>query len=557
MDIHSVRALLKTKSIYDIPLRVTYYARVSSESDEQLNSLGNQITYYEDLIKRNRAWVFVPGYIDEGLSGISTKKRENFNKMIEDAADDKFDLVITKEISRFARNTLDSIQFTRQLLGHGVGVFFQNDNINTLDEDSELRLSIMSSIAQDELRKLSSRVKFGHQQAIKDSVVLGNSRIFGYTKDGGRLVIDEEQAVMVRELFELYATDQFSMKQIEGIFWERGYRNHNGKRIAHTTMSNMISNPKYKGYYVGNKVKVIDMFTKKQKFLPPEEWVMFKDESGEIVPAIVSEELWDTANAILKRRSDDVKSRQGICNHANLLTGKLYCTHCGAAYYRRESKDKAGNKNSRWVCSGKIKNGADSCPSIAIYEEELKPLLLDVARNTKVSTEALIAEYVAMFQSLDGENQIPKLIAAAREKIDFAEKKKSKLLGFSVTGAISDADFLTMNKQCAEEIAAAEAEIAELEQQMYSKEEFRKQIEAMKAVMRSMEQAAASGAITKEFVDEFIDKILVTPEKDGVMRLDIKIFTGEATMRYFEKLAGRTGHTFKKMIEAYEQNLTN
>ena len=557
MDIHSVRALLKTKSIYDIPLRVTYYARVSSESDEQLNSLGNQITYYEDLIKRNRAWVFVPGYIDEGLSGISTKKRENFNRMIDEASQDKFDLVITKEISRFARNTLDSIQFTRQLLGHGVGVFFQNDNINTLDEDSELRLSIMSSIAQDELRKLSSRVKFGHQQAIRDNVVLGNSRIFGYTKDGGRLVIDEEQAAMVRELFELYATDQYSMKQIEGIFWERGYRNHTGKRIAHTTMSNMISNPKYKGYYVGNKVKVIDMFTKKQKFLPPEEWVMFKDESGEIVPAIVSEELWDTANAILKRRSDDVKSRQGICNHANLLTGKLYCTHCGAAYYRRESKDKAGNKNSRWVCSGKIKNGADSCPSIAIYEEELKPLLLDVAQDTKVSTEALIAEYVAMFQSLDGENQIPKLIAAAREKIEFAEKKKSKLLGFSVTGAISDADFLTMNKQCADEIAAAEAEIAELEQQLYSKEEFRKQIETMKAVMRSMEQAAASGAITKEFVDEFIDKIFVTPEKDGVMRLDIKIFTGEATMRYFEKLAGRTGHTVKKMIEAYEQNLTN
>ena len=111
--------------------------------------------------------------------------------MIDDAADDNFDLVITKEISRFARNTLDSIQYTRQLLSCGVGVFFQNDNINTFDEDSELRLSIMSSIAQDELRKLSSRVKFGHQQAIKNNVVLGNSRIFGYRKDSRRLVIDE------------------------------------------------------------------------------------------------------------------------------------------------------------------------------------------------------------------------------------------------------------------------------------------------------------------------------------------------------------------------------
>ena len=156
MEIHNVRQQLKTKSIYDIPLRVTFYARVSSESDEQLNSLGNQINFYEDLIKKNKAWTFVEGYIDEGLSGISTKHRENFNRMISDAETDKFDLVITKEISRFARNTLDSIQYTRQLLSFGVGVFFQNDNINTFDDDSELRLSIMSSIAQDELRKLSS-----------------------------------------------------------------------------------------------------------------------------------------------------------------------------------------------------------------------------------------------------------------------------------------------------------------------------------------------------------------------------------------------------------------
>lgn len=555
MDIHSVRQMLRTKSIYDIPLRVTYYARVSSESDEQLNSLGNQITYYEDLIKRNKNWTFVPGYIDEGLSGISTKKRENFNRMVEDAAQDKFDLVITKEISRFARNTLDSIQFTRQLLGYGVGVFFQNDNINTLDEDSELRLSIMSSIAQDELRKLSSRVKFGHQQAIRDSVVLGNSRIFGYVKDGGRLVIDEEQAEMVRELFSLYATGEYSMKQIETLFWEKGYRNHNGNKIAHTTMAGIIANPKYKGFYVGNKVKVIDMFTKKQKFLPPEEWVMFKDETGEIVPAIVSEELWDTANAVLKKRSEDVKSRQGICNHANLLTGKLYCTCCGAAYYRRESKDKAGNKNSRWVCSGKIKNGAGSCPSFPIYEEEIKPLLLDVARDTKVSTEVLIAEYVERFQSLDTENQIPARIDAQKKRMTLAQQKKSKLLEYNVTGAISDADFLAMNAQCAEEIADAKAQIQELEQQLYSKEEFRRQIDAMKAAMQAMERSAASGAITKEFVEEFIDKIYVTPENDHTMRLDIKIFTGEATRRYFEKLAGRTGHTFKKMIEAYEQGL--
>jgi DNA invertase Pin-like site-specific DNA recombinase len=144
---------MRFKSIYEIPLRVTFYARVSSDKEEQLNSLENQISYYKNFISTNRNWKFVDGYIDEGLSGISTRKRENFHNMINDARDGKFDLIITKEITRFARNTLDSIQFTRELLSYGVGVFFQNDNINTLDEDSELRLTIMSGIAQDELRK--------------------------------------------------------------------------------------------------------------------------------------------------------------------------------------------------------------------------------------------------------------------------------------------------------------------------------------------------------------------------------------------------------------------
>ena len=147
MDIHNIRLQLRQKTIYEVPLRVTFYARVSTDSQEQLNSLTNQISYYEEMIKKNSAWTYVPGYIDEGLSGISTKKREHFHRMIDDAKAGKFDLILTKEISRFARNTLDSIQYTRDLLNAGVAVFFQNDNIKTIDEDSELRLSIMSSIA--------------------------------------------------------------------------------------------------------------------------------------------------------------------------------------------------------------------------------------------------------------------------------------------------------------------------------------------------------------------------------------------------------------------------
>ncbi len=555
MDIHVTRQQLKTKSIYDIPMRVTYYARVSSEKDEQLNSLGNQISYYEDFIKKNPNWTYVEGYIDEGLSAATTKKRENFHRMVDDGKAGVFDFIITKEISRFARNTLDSISFTRELLNAGVGVFFQNDNINTLDEDSELRLTIMSGIAQDELRKLSSRVKFGHAQAIKKNVVLGNSRIFGYTKDGGRLVIDQDEAPMVRELFELYATGQYSMKQIETLFWEKGYRNHNGKKIAHTTMSGMISNPKYKGYYVGNKVKVIDLFTKKQKFLPPEEWVMFKDETGEIVPAIVDEELWEQANKVLKRRSEDVKGRQGICNHANLLTGKLYCADCGTAYYRRESKDKQGNKNSKWVCSNKIKSGADTCASFPIYEEELKPLLFEVFQETEADAEALIEEYIEMYKSLADGGDTAKQIAALKEQADLSRKKKSKLLGYNAAGQLSDKDFLAMNKECDKEIEEAERQIYELEQQQLSKDEFKKHIDTIRRVLHDAKRDAAQGIINKDFIDKYIDKIFVTPEADGTMRLQIKIFTGETTDKYLSKLRGRTGHTLKKMIESYEKNM--
>ena len=549
MDIHSIRMMLKTRSIYDIPLRVTYYARVSSESDAQLNSLGNQIAYYENLIKKNLAWTLVEGYIDEGLSGISTKKRENFNRMIDDAATDKFDLVITKEISRFARNTLDSIQYTRQLLSYGVGVFFQNDNINTLDEDSELRLSIMSSIAQDELRKLSSRVKFGHQQAIKSSVVLGNSRIFGYTKADGRLVIDETEATMVRELFELYATGEYSMKQIEKIFWDKGYRNHNGNKIAHTTMSNMISNPKYKGYYVGNKVKVVDMFTKKQKFLPPEEWVMFKDETGEIVPSIVSEELWNKANVILKRRSEDVKARQGICNHANLLTGKLWCTECGQPYYRRESKDKSGNKNSMWLCSGKIKNGADSCKSFAIYEDEIKPILFEVFQDTKADADAMVEEYVKMYTKLTQNGKISDKIAQQQKIVDFANRKKNKLLQLVAEDSITSADFKQMTADCNKEIQDAESEIAELEQLASEGDEFKRKIDEMRKVLARAQDEASQGIVTKEFIDKYISKIFVTPEDENTMMLQIKIFTGETTEKYLRKLESHAGNITTDMTE--------
>ena len=178
MEVRKIRSEMRMgRSFYDLPLRVTFYARVSTDQDEQINSLENQVQYYTELIQSKPNWKFVPGYIDEGISGGSTKKRDNFNRMIRDAKAGMFDFIITKEISRFSRSTLDSIKYTQELLDYNVGVFFQNDNINTLDTDSEFRLVIMAGVAQDEIRKLSERLKFGFRQAIKNGHGLGNDKL--------------------------------------------------------------------------------------------------------------------------------------------------------------------------------------------------------------------------------------------------------------------------------------------------------------------------------------------------------------------------------------------
>ena len=183
MDIRKVRdEIWRGTSIYSLPLRATYYSRISADKLEQMSSLGNQVDFFTEYIQKNPNWTFVPGYVDEGISGTSTLKRDDFNRMIADARRGLFDFIITKEISRFSRNTLDSIQYTQELLRMGVAVLFQSDNINTLDTDSEFRLTVMAGVAQDEVRKLSERLKFGFRQSIKNGRVLGNDKLYGYDK---------------------------------------------------------------------------------------------------------------------------------------------------------------------------------------------------------------------------------------------------------------------------------------------------------------------------------------------------------------------------------------
>lgn len=556
MDIYAVRERIKKENInfMNLPLRVTFYARVSTEFNVQLNSLDNQITYYTDFIKSNPNWEYVEGYVDEGLSGVSTAKRERFNEMIEDGKNGLFDLIVTKEVSRFARNTLDSIQFTRELLSSGVAVYFQSDNINTLDEDSELRLTLMSSMAQDESRKISNRVRFGHHQAIKNGTVLGTNNMFGYTKKDGKLTINEEEAAFIRELFEMYSTGRFSMKQMEKHFYEKGIRNRKGNKLSHSTMGNIIRNPKYKGYYVGNKVVITDLFTKKQKFLPEDEWVMYKDETGETVPAIVSEELWEKANEVLYMRSQDVITAQHKTVHQNLFTGKLICAHCGKPYYRKDAVGKGGEKMSKWVCSGKINNGADSCPSHAIYESEIKPVIEDIFRSGQQNIEELSACVLKLVSELlESDDNKNELLALSKE-METQHKMKAKLLKFNADGNMSDSEFFRMTAECDEEIAKLQAQMDTIKDNTKTEQEIKKELSNIRAILKAAEKHIDGEEIDKAFVDRYIKEIIVYPEED-VTRLEIRLNAGTSVEKILENTRSRTGHMNKKMIKAYEESM--
>lgn len=556
MDIYAVRERIKKENInfMNLPLRVTFYARVSTEFNVQLNSLDNQIAYYTDFIKSNPNWKYVEGYVDEGLSGVSTAKRERFNEMIEDGKNGLFDLIVTKEVSRFARNTLDSIQFTRELLSSGVAVYFQSDNINTLDEDSELRLTLMSSMAQDESRKISNRVRFGHHQAIKNGTVLGTNNMFGYTKKDGKLTINEEEAAFIRELFEMYSTGRFSMKQMEKHFYEKGIRNRKGNKLSHSTMGNIIRNPKYKGYYVGNKVVITDLFTKKQKFLPEDEWVMYKDETSETVPAIVSEELWEKANEVLYMRSQDVITAQHKTVHQNLFTGKLICAHCGKPYYRKDAVGKGGEKMSKWVCSGKINNGADSCPSHAIYESEIKPVIEDIFRSGQQNIEELSACVLKLVSELlESDDNKNELLALSKE-METQHKMKAKLLKFNADGNMSDSEFFRMTAECDEEIAKLQAQMDTIKDNAKTEQEIKKELSNIRAILKAAEKHIDGEEIDKAFVDRYIKEIIVYPEED-VTRLEIRLNAGTSVEKILENTRSRTGHINKKMIKAYEESM--
>lgn len=531
MDIYETisRMRIERKRIEDIEMRVTYYARVSTNKEEQDSSIEAQIAHFEQMIGSNPNWTYVEGYVDR-VRGENAENRLHFQQMIQDGYDGKFDLVLTKEVSRFARNTIDSLTYTRELLKHGVGVFFLTDNICTIEQDSELRLTIMSSIAQDEVRKLSERVKFGHRKAIERGHVLGNSRIFGYDLVDTKLLINEYEAEMVRLVFETYATGEYGLRYIEDLLWDKGYRNRNGKKIHHNTLSGIITNPKYKGYFCGNKVKIVDYRTKEQKFLPESEWIMYKDESGETVPAIVSEELWEKANAVFLERSQKVKATDRSAKKTSPLSGKIICGYHNEPFWRSSYSKRIHPDDPiyEWICRTKKRGKAHDCPTVAVYESELYDILGKLILELPYNIDSYVDEFIQIYQSSIDSDKPAKRIKELTSELDSLEKKKTKLLDLYTDDVITKAEFKERNQSLNSAIADTKERLSEARKQSETDSTFLKDIAYIRNLIKSYE--SFEGSLTREQINDvceiLIDSITIYPIDKATMKIQIKLKTG-------------------------------
>ncbi len=525
MNVLRIRSEMRNgKSIFDIPLRVTFYARVSTDKDEQLNSLENQVQYYTELIQSKPNWTYVEGYVDEGISGTSTKKRDSFNRMIVDAKAGRFDFIITKEISRFSRSTLDSIQYTQELLEHDVGVFFQNDNINTLDSDSEFRLVVMAGVAQDEVRKLSERLKFGFRQAIKNGHVLGNDKLWGYDKKDCVLTINEEEAKVIRRIFDLYANQKMGIRRISQTLYDEGFTSRKGNAFNVLTIRHILENPKYKGWYCANKSQTVDYRSKRKVFLDESEWVMYPDPS---VPAIVSEELWDRANALYKQRSQQMMSHQSAAEFHNRYpySGKIICEEHGTSFHRQVLKSAKGDKEV-WQCRVYRNRGRAACSAPQLRSAELDQIMAQIFDQLAQDKQAILEAVMKVIQSVPDEHDYQRDALRLEEDLSAIHAKKDRLLEMSIAGAITIDEFKKRNDGFNEQIQKLEEQLAVLRQEEQKSKASVEQLDKIKDALK--EELSFKNGINSALVTTILDHIVVkkgsTKEK---LFLDIYLKFGD------------------------------
>ena len=538
MNVLKIRNEMRNgKSIFDMPLRVTFYARVSTDKDEQLNSLENQIQYYTDLIQSKVSWTYIPGYIDEGISGTSTKKRDSFLQMIEDAKAGRFDFIITKEISRFSRSTLDSIQYTQELLEHNVGVLFQNDNINTLDPDSEFRLVVMAGVAQDEVRKLSERLKFGFRQAIKNGHVVGNDKLWGYDKKDCILTINESEAKAVRRIFDLYANQKMGIRRISQKLYDEGFTSRRGNAFNVLTIRHILENPKYKGWYCANKSQTVDYRSKRKIFLEEDEWIMYPDPS---IPAIVSEELWDRANALYKRRRQQMLSHQNAAEFHNRYpySGKIICEEHGTSFHRQVRKSMKGEKEA-WQCRVYRNRGRAGCSAPQLLTEELDQIMARIFDQLAQDKQAIVEAVVKIIRSVPNELDYQQDIRRIAEEISAIIWKKDRLLEMSIERALSTTEFKQRNERFNQQLQELERQKRSLE---LEKDKSKISVDQLSKIKTALEEEITfQNGINSALVTTILDHIVVKKDSTReVMHLDIHLTLGEP----YEAIIDRKNSSF-------------
>jgi DNA invertase Pin-like site-specific DNA recombinase/ribosomal protein S25 len=505
--------------------RVAAYCRVSTEADDQLNSLENQKRYFEEYIGRNLEWQFCGLYVDEGISGTSVEKRAGFKQMIKDAEARKFDLLLTKEISRFARNTLDSIFYTRKLKELGVGVIFMNDNINTLDADSELRLTIMSSIAQEESRKTSDRVRWGQKRRMEQGFVFGAS-IFGYHLKNGKLTINEDEAKIVRLIYDLYLSGMgmhLLYKELEnrGIPAPMG-----GMRWSIPSVRSILRNEKYSGTLKQKKTITPDYLSHKSKINYGEEAYITVENNH---APIISKEIFDRVQTEIARRRTATLERSRYSSRYP-FSGKIECAHCKSKFERRHNSQKPSHSQIIWRCSeavkyGKEKNNAQGqkagCNNKSVHEWFLKENFLAVLNSVIENKDLVVRElkvYVrqAIADSPDNGDEMGE-ITAGIEKIGL---RKAKLIDTFVDGLISRAEFEEANLRYSKQAAV-------LSDRLRALKVGNETVETLQQKLANIETAIENLVRLKEFGDSICSEVLHKIVVEDREKISFYLKTGE------------------------------
>ncbi len=516
MSIDKYETLNQERKIQHTKRKVAAYCRVSTDNEDQANSFESQQRYFRQYIERNPDWELYEVFADEGISGTNTKKRKEFNRMIACAKNGDFDLIVTKEISRFARNTLDSIFYTRDLKKHGVGVIFMNDNINTLDGDAELRLAIMSSIAQEESRKTSERVKWGQKRQMEQGVVFGRSML-GYDVKDGKMYINEDGAKVVRLIFHKFVNEGKGTHVIARELREEGIKPMRVKEWQNTVILRVIRNEKYCGDLVQKKTYTPDFLSHEKKVnLGQEEFVIIKDHHE----PIISRELFDKANRILDEKS---LSQEGKAKHSNRypFSGKIKCGCCGSSYVARYKTRKNGSRYKAWRCLEAARHGSPhvdkagnhvGCSGLSIRNEDATHIMYLVTSSLKYNKEKITDNLLAIIKSIIAMDTAGTDSEKLKSQIKAIEQKRTNLIDLYTSGDITGDEFSAARAKCENEIAKRQSVIDSIDKQ---RERIEKQQELVAEITEAMNELINGVEYEDDFYKEILDKMVVN-DKDHI-----------------------------------------